>query len=637
VKQQVKKAPHLQALLKLALALAMVLGTTSAFAESWKFGVMSDTQWIGNDDGKNPNSVAVGIVNQINQQFIKSGVKFVVQVGDLTSNGSNVALDIRATFAQALYNAGIGFFPLRGNHDASQAAAIEFQRIFPQTRSGSNNSTPSDALVTTAYYGTPPANTGVPFTIGASFSSPATATTTTGLIGLSYSFLYNNARFVMLDQFTRTDGTGSGSASVNNNNVAEQQDWINRMLAEKPAGGHAFVFGHKNLIGENHSDNLLGSNPAQNAPARNTFIGSLYNNGVRYYISGHDHIHQRSIITSPDGTSSVMEIIGASDSSKFYTPAVPSHDSSSNNPTRETPITQELNHIGYYIFTIDGPRVTVDYYSAEVNPTLESGEYTISSTPTLKFSKRETFGYSLNGKEFLVPEGESYTVVQQSFESTTARILAGVNRSTAKDGSGRALTKAVDTGWTSAIGTDALASNIVTLWGMASSLGSGETDVYTLSMTYDDKRVRSLRLGNGSFGLATRDADGKWVNAVDKNHGGSKKFVAGPWNPSYGLGAYGVDPGTHTAWAVINYDGDFAINGSREKNNTRAELFLFLCRIPVGASEIAHLDFSRHLLAVDLALEDEREIALRSANRHYPLHDAVFDGPFTRHSHALRA
>jgi hypothetical protein len=555
-----KKLFHLQTILELALALAMAVGTTSAFAESWKFGVMSDTQWIGNDDGKNPNSVAVGIVNQINQQFIKSGVKFVVQVGDLTSNGSNGALDIRATFAQALYNAGIGFFPLRGNHDASQTAAIEFQRIFPQTRNGLNNSTPSDALATTADYGAPPANTGAPFTIGTSFSSPATATTATGLIGLSYSFVYSNARFVMLDQFTRTDGTGSGSGNMNNNNVAEQQDWINRMLADKLASGHTFVFAHKNLIGENHNDTLLGSDPAQNAPARNAFIGSLCSHGVRYYISGHDHMHQRSVITSPDGTSSVMQIIGASDSSKFYIPAVPSRDSSSNNPARETPITQELNRIGYYIYTVDGPRVTVDYYSAEVNPILQSVEFGISSTPTLEFLKRETFGYCLNGKEFLVPEGSPYTVVQQSFGGTTARILAGINRSTEKDASGRALTKAVDIGRTSATKADALTSDILTLWGMGSSMGSGETDAYTLSMTYDDKKVRSLRLDNGRFGLATKDADGKWINAVDKNLGGSKKFVAGPWNPSYELGTYGVDRGTHTAWAVINHNGDFAIS-----------------------------------------------------------------------------
>jgi hypothetical protein len=34
--------------------------------------------------------------------------------------------------------------------------------------------------------------------------------------------------------------------------------------------------------------------------------------------------------------------------------------------------------------------------------------------------------------------------------------------------------------------------------------------------------------------------------------------VTGPWKASYGLGTYGVDPGTKTVWAVLNYNADFA-------------------------------------------------------------------------------
>lgn len=33
----------------------------------------------------------------------------------------------------------------------------------------------------------------------------------------------------------------------------------------------------------------------------------------------------------------------------------------------------------------------------------------------------------------------------------------------------------------------------------------------------------------------------------------------GPWDPSCALGTYGVDPSTKTAWAVLDYDGDFAV------------------------------------------------------------------------------
>jgi hypothetical protein len=67
---------------------------------------------------------------------------------------------------------------------------------------------------------------------------------------------------------------------------------------------------------------------------------------------------------------------------------------------------------------------------------------------------------------------------------------------------------------------------------------------------------------NGTFGLLTRNANGKWVEAVGQNLRISQKFVLGAWNSSYALGTYGVDPATHTAWAVLNYNGEFAVGQS---------------------------------------------------------------------------
>jgi hypothetical protein len=65
------------------------------------------------------------------------------------------------------------------------------------------------------------------------------------------------------------------------------------------------------------------------------------------------------------------------------------------------------------------------------------------------------------------------------------------------------------------------------------------------------------------LGLVASDENGNWVNAVDKNIGGAKKFVLGPYQSGYELGTYGIDPKTHTVWAVINYTGDFAAAGFR--------------------------------------------------------------------------
>ena len=514
-------------------ALTLVLAAGAAAADPWRFGIMSDTQWKANLDGENPETVAVGIIKQLNQQFIHQGVKFVVQVGDLvdketdSTNGlpANRTMDTRAEAAQPLYDAGICFFPLRGNHESSADAAWELPVLFPQT-------------------------TGNGMTCGATnFTSPSEL-----LEGLSYSFDYGNARFVLLDQFTRPDGSSVNGTS--DDNMLDQMDWFENLLGTKGGDSHGFVFSHKNLMGANHADILFGSNPTANPEAQNRFFGSMYDNGAHYHFGGHDHNHTRSIIVSPDHQSSIQDIITSSNSYKFYTPDIPSHDQDYNNPLRETPIVQELYTVGYYIVTVDGPRVSVDHYASAVcGQTLGATEScSLASTPDLDFHKRETFGYSLNGQEFLVAQGGSYGVVHDSFAGTTAEILDGVNGSTTALYDGRPTTKAVDTGWTPKSGSG-LASHILTLWGMG-ELGSEQTDTFVLSMSYDKKPIHQ---GNGGFGIATRDGDGNWVNAVDMNYGGAKTFVHGPWQPGYGLGTYGIDPSSKTVWAVVNYNGDFAV------------------------------------------------------------------------------
>ena len=113
----------------------------------WKFGVISDTQWTGSpDDGKSPGTTPAGIIQQCDQAFIAQGVKFVIAVGDTVDTGSQTDMDIRALYAQDLYNAGIGFFPFRGNHESGwTGSAAEEARIYPQiVNGGTNNLTPSD-------------------------------------------------------------------------------------------------------------------------------------------------------------------------------------------------------------------------------------------------------------------------------------------------------------------------------------------------------------------------------------------------------------------------------------------------------------------------------------------------------------
>ncbi len=297
------------------LAVSLIFAAVSASsAQSWKFGVMSDTQWGVTDDGRNPGSCAVDIVKAINQQFIAKKVNFVVAVGDLvdklgdrktgiTAESIANAEGVRAAFAQELYNAGIGFFPLRGNHDAHRLSGVVFKHLYPQTQNGTMNATPESvfSIPNPDAAGQPfPKPQGSPFTMGTNFSTPDPAKTRNlDWSGLSYSFDYHNARFVLLDQFSPLNAKDGDKPDLT---IDQQVSWISDTLAGKPAGGHAFVFGHKGLISENHVDTLFGNDPAESGLNQNAFIAALYKNGVRYYMQGHDHMHDRSLVSVTTGT-----------------------------------------------------------------------------------------------------------------------------------------------------------------------------------------------------------------------------------------------------------------------------------------------------------------------------------------------
>jgi hypothetical protein len=574
------------------------LGAASAVPtqNAWKFGVMADTQWLSADDGQNPNTCAVGLLLPLQQAFIAQHVKFVVQVGDLADQASgpsseagyattaSLCEDTRALFAQGLYSAGIGFFPVRGNHDNGSPA--EFVNIFPQTQNGQMNATPASVFSITNPDTVQPSPTqgGSSFTQGTNFAAIGYPP---NYQGLSYGFDYNNARFVLIDQFATVSGNGpDGNAYDIDTTVSLQQAWINAAYAGKPANGHIFNFSHKGIILQQHIDVLFGDCPSDaafSAPANtatgaaalvynvapgaaNVFIRSMASNASRFLFCGHDHNHNRCLVNTTDGNTPadhITQVLCQSVSSKFYTPneddslgnsnvtACTSNDVFFCAGKRQTQLSSELYTVGYYIVTVDGPNVTVDYYSAPAFPTYGGNtQNLITATPTLAFTKRETFGYSLIGQQFIVPTGSTLAVVQDTGPSgTIAAILGGTNTNPNTDASGRKYANDVNTGWIT--GTAATASDILLLWGMGITMGSRQTDIYALSMSYNPAK-------GTSFVLATPDADGNWTKAVDQNAGGALTLVNGPWQASYGLGTYGINTANHTVWAVLNFNGCFA-------------------------------------------------------------------------------
>ncbi|NDY71725.1 metallophosphoesterase [Desulfobacter hydrogenophilus] len=518
------------------------LGKASAAisGDAWCFGVMSDTQWKSDAEASGgENTCATGIIDALNQQFIEHNCKFVIQVGDLVDKDSydysedgSHNLVTRAAHCEVLYNEGIGFFPLRGNHEPSQAAAEEFVALWPQTQNSGDNVNGATNFVQSDIE---------------------------GLKGLSYSFDYENVRCVMIDQFTRLNGTGTSLSD----NVVDQVAWVDEMVSSRPDDYHAFVLAHKNLIGGNHKDNLFGNDLTANANSRDEFIESLDTNNVACCIGGHDHMHHRSLVSDDSGDYKVQQLITSSNSYKFYTPR-------SGDDGRETMLQEELYTIGYYIFTVDGPRVTVDFYASSTGEDYAS--VSLRSYTQQTFYLRERFGYSLNGLRFEIAQGQSYTGIVDRYNDTTAKILSGTNSNDETDLVGRALTKTVNTGWVDGGLVDDAASDLFTLWGLVDNLSlydeeltgnlpngdeSQVTDTYTLSISYNPRKIRGSKLMRGGFCIAARDENDAWVNAVELNEGGTKIFKRGPWKSGYELGTYGVDPSSKTVWAVLNHESDF--------------------------------------------------------------------------------
>jgi hypothetical protein len=620
--KQMKSATRLMPVVMILLlafaTISFAQGYRYESKDAWSFGVMGDTQWTLGRPGyspavfgpvtgtpgytysadENPDFISEAIAKQIRQAMITHKVKFMFQVGDSSNWPSSASMETIAGNVQDLYNEGIGYFPMRGNHETFAWMVGDFRDGAGNLMSSFYKPYPPDM----AFYSFDPLgdmnaqaflanwpqtrNQGLNLFDARNFSSPtslipfdltgeytdASYEENSALDGLSYSFDYgpdkSNARFVVMDFEQTAYDWSTGAPIAVSYTPAQQQAWISGRLDKDTRGAtHAFVLAHRQPMGQNHKESLFGDYANNSFFDPNPFFESLQNNDVRYYISGHDHLYTRSIVKSPDLQSSVTQIISAGASTKFYSPGALTQDQM----LRETSLAQELNNVGYYVYTVDGPRVTVDYYSDDEGnlksdycwPRKTSGCSSRPSaptpfpTPTFNFVKKESFGYSLNGHEFLVAQGESYAAVMDRFRGTQAQILAGVNNSTDTDGNGRKLTKAVNTGWTSrTVDPRKLISDILSLWGIA-DFDKEETDVYVLSMSHDFRK----EFRNGSAGIASLNAAGEWANAVDLNIGSGNvpQFVYGPYMPEYGLGTYGIDPVSKTAWAVINYNADFAV------------------------------------------------------------------------------
>ncbi|MDR2641293.1 MAG: metallophosphoesterase [Planctomycetaceae bacterium] len=309
-----------------SLGLILPLTTRSYCGEQdgeWRFGIVPDTQW-GREMKAPFYGTSIHIIEAINAEMIRQKVDFVLQVGDLVELSSAIAFQTRAKHNKSLSDAGIKFYPVRGNHDSVKISSVEqFKAAFPN----------------------------LPGTKGNGGSSPNLPNAE----GMTYSFTHKNGKFILLDTFPLVDdGSKNGKAYT----IGDYQSWINSQLTQTDHQ-FAIVLAHKNLLGQNHKDNVFSDNEKnQNShpEIQNNFFSCLQDNHVKYFISGHDHLYHRSRIKSPKGNAELQQIICGSAAHKFYLPQKPFLE-------RETSIVKELNRIGFMIASVNHDQVKYTYYS----------------------------------------------------------------------------------------------------------------------------------------------------------------------------------------------------------------------------------------------------------------------------------
>ena len=193
---------------------------------AWSFIVTGDSR--GDDNGIN-----AAILGELAGQIVDHSVDFVLFPGDLVTGSTDPAvlqsqLTTWRNTMQPVYDAGIGVYPVRGNHD--EDSVLAWNNVFNG-----------------------------PFALPA--NGPADEE------NLTYSVAHKNALILGFDQYVT-------SGRVN-------QAWIDDQLAAS-SSPHVFAFGHEPAFAAQHTD-CLDDYPVN----RDAFWLSLEHAGARTYFAGH--------------------------------------------------------------------------------------------------------------------------------------------------------------------------------------------------------------------------------------------------------------------------------------------------------------------------------------------------------------
>lgn len=295
----------------------LLLATTVLYAGAapWKFIAVGDTR--GNSSTVPINSE---ILSEIANQIVHQGAKFVIVPGDLVYEGSLANFQSWKNLMGPVYQAGIGVYPVLGNHDDNDVSG--FKSVFGVYIPDNG---PLDEIDRT------------------------------------YAIEYDNVLVLALDTYVKP-------GYVN-------QAWVDANLSANTRP-HVFAFGHMPAFKATHIDCL-----DDHLSERNTFWNSLKNAGAAVYFCGHDHFYDHMRVEDSDGNpyNDVHQMIVGGGGAPLYTTYA--YDGA-NAPWSPVNLFHE-NQYGYTLVEVDGHTVTMTYYHRTASntylPTSDVWTYTVGT------------------------------------------------------------------------------------------------------------------------------------------------------------------------------------------------------------------------------------------------------------------
>ena len=310
-------------------------------AEPWRFVITCDSR------GGLTTGVNDPALREMVQETLRRNAEFLVFAGDLVYGAGvppsqfETQLWNWVALVRPLYQAGVGVYVCRGNHEIG-----DMWRAEPNEPP---NPTDNYALRWLNVFG--------------SDEHPELKLPDNGPAGekyMSYTVAHKNVLVVALDEYA-----GTWHHAVHSVN----QSWLDAQLRANTRP-HVFAFGHEPAFRTYHAD-CLDAYPDR----RDTFWRSLASAGARMYTCGHDHYYDHARVQDGDGNpdNDIHQLIVATAGAPFYSWTPPYRGD--NGDFRPLQLYHVEQRWGYIVVEINDLNATLTWMERQNSASAPPGVY----------------------------------------------------------------------------------------------------------------------------------------------------------------------------------------------------------------------------------------------------------------------